>query len=80
MSLPLSAEDTIGPYYPRWFVDDFSSDLTVAKHGTLCRARGRAITVRGRLLDKHGDPADHTKVQQWNLHPSKSQVFQLIEV
>ena len=54
MSLPLSAEDTIGPYYPVWFVDDFSSDLTVTKNGIVCEPRGQRIVLSGRLVDKHG--------------------------
>lgn len=65
MSLPPSAEDTIGPYYPIWFADDFSNDLTLAKHGTVCKPRGRAITLRGRLLDKNGDAVHGALVEFW---------------
>lgn len=65
MSLPLSAEDTIGPYYPIWFVDDFSSDLTVPKRGIVCRPRGQDIVLTGRLLDKHGESVPAGLVEFW---------------
>ena len=65
MTTPLSAEDTIGPYYPIWFVDDLSSDLTLAKHGTVCAPHGQRITLRGRLLDKHGDVIPAALVEFW---------------
>ena len=65
MSLPLSAEDTIGPYYPIWFVDDFSSDLTVAKNGIVCEPRGQRIVLSGRLVDKHGQSIHAGLVEFW---------------
>lgn len=65
MSLPLSAEDTIGPYYPVWFVDDFSRDLTVAKNGIVCKPRGRRIVLSGRLVDEHGQSIHAGLVEFW---------------
>ncbi len=65
MSLPLSAEDTLGPYFPIWFGDDFSSDLTVPKKGIVCKPRGEVIVLKGRLLDKHGDSIPAATVEFW---------------
>jgi protocatechuate 3,4-dioxygenase beta subunit/protocatechuate 3,4-dioxygenase alpha subunit len=62
---PLSAEDTIGPYYPIGFVDDFSSDLTVPKKGIVCKPRGQAIVLTARLLDKHGESIPAALVEFW---------------
>lgn len=65
MSLPLSAEDTIGPYYPIWFADDFSADLTIPKNGIVCKPRGQHILLSGRVVDKNGESVHAALLEFW---------------
>lgn len=70
MLSPLSAEDTIGPYYPIWFAEEFSRDLTVVKNGTVCEPRGKRISISGRLLDSNGDAIHAALVEFWQADAS----------
>ncbi|MEO0681273.1 MAG: hypothetical protein AAF192_12770 [Pseudomonadota bacterium] len=52
--LPLTCEDTVGPYYPLPFLDGDRMDLTRVHPGLAIRPAGEARVLAGRVLDRHG--------------------------
>ena len=55
--LPLTCEDTVGPYYPLPFLDQDRMDLSQVHPGLGVRPAGEPITLEGRVLDRHGELA-----------------------
>lgn len=62
--LPASAEDTLGPYYPRTFVDQ-GGDLLAPMQGTVFQVHGHPIVLTGRVLDANGDLVKPLLVEFW---------------
>jgi protocatechuate 3,4-dioxygenase beta subunit len=53
-----------GPFYPRRFPEDSDADLTRVD-GHTGTARGTALAVSGRLIDRSGQPKAGTRVEIW---------------
>lgn len=58
-------EDTCGPYFPIYFRDDSLEDLTRVDAGVVGGAQGQHIILRGRVLDRHGNPANGVVMEFW---------------
>lgn len=55
---------TIGPFYPIRRLREADADLTWIK-GHRNRAKGTVIEVSGRILDRHGNPAQGARLELW---------------
>lgn len=62
--LNTTASQEMGPFYPVVKPIDRDSDLTLI-HGRSARAAGQTIEVFGRVLDIHGRPIPHAKMEIW---------------
>ena len=58
-------EDTSGPYFPIYFQDESLEDLTRFGPGVVANASGTAIVLKGRIIDRHGDPANGAVLEFW---------------
>lgn len=58
-------EDTVGPYFPIYFSDPRLEDLTRVHPGLAVAPNGRAIVLRGTVLDRHGSPANGVLMEFW---------------
>lgn len=63
--LPVTNEDTLGPYYPIPFCDQDSLDLTCYHPGLIYKPQGEKIIIKGRLLDRHGKLANGALLEFW---------------
>jgi len=57
-----SAELTLGPFFPRRYVDEGANDLTRRDGGT---ALGRRIVIHGRVVQEDGAPMDNLVLEIW---------------
>ena len=62
--LALTAESPMGPFFPLTMPPDSDADLTQLK-GHAKRASGTIIEVRGRVLDRHGNPISGARLDLW---------------
>ena len=60
----VTAESQMGPFYPTGYTGDDDYDLTLLK-GHTRRAQGDVIEVRGRVLDRLGNPVRGAKIELW---------------
>ena len=63
--LKATNEDTSGPFFPIYFQDESLEDLTVLGPGIVGGPSGRHIILCGRVLDRHGDPANGVLMEFW---------------
>ena len=63
--VPLTCEDTVGPYYPVQFLDGETMDLTQIHPGLSIKARGVPIVLLGRVLDLNGKLATGVLLEFW---------------
>ena len=63
--LPLTNEDTVGPYYPISYDHDDRMDLTKSIIGQQLGPDGDKIILRGRYIDKNGDGAHGALIEFW---------------
>lgn len=68
--LPLTCEDTVGPYYPLPFLDQDRMDLTEVHPGLGVRPEGEALVLEGRVLDRHGRLAHGVLLEFLQADPS----------
>lgn len=64
-TLPVTNEDTCGPYFPASLLDPSLQDLTRLHPGLCVGAGGPHIILRGRVLDRHGQPANGVLMEFW---------------
>ncbi len=64
-SIPITSDDSSGPYYPLSFLDDDRMDLTRVHPGLWMKPEGRPFVLRGRLLDSRGNGADGAIMEFW---------------
>lgn len=62
-----TAEMTIGPFFPRRYVDEGANDLTQLDGRA---ARGEAIEIHGRVVQEDGAPMDNLIVEIWQADAS----------
>jgi protocatechuate 3,4-dioxygenase beta subunit len=62
--LALTAESPMGPFFPLEMPSESDADLTQLQ-GHVKRALGTAIEVRGRVLDRHGNPISGARLDLW---------------
>ena len=63
-NLPLTAESPMGPFFPLQMPSESDADLTQVK-GHSNRATGNVIEVRGRVLDRLGNPISGARLDLW---------------
>ena len=64
-SLPPTNEDTVGPYFPLVFCDDFKDDLSEIHPGLVSTPTGQKIILKGEVLDRHGQLANGVVLEFW---------------
>ena len=57
-----TGEATLGPFFPRRYVDEGANDLTLLDGR---KARGEAIGIHGRVLQEDGSPLENLVVEIW---------------
>lgn len=62
-SFPATSEDTVGPYYPREFVEE-SNDISRFNGLQVC-PKGQVIVLEGHVRDVAGDPVTPCLVEFW---------------
>lgn len=62
--LPLTAESPMGPFFPLQLPAESDADLTQIK-GHAKRALGKVIEVRGRVLNRYGNPIRSARLDLW---------------
>ncbi|MCA1660856.1 MAG: hypothetical protein LC648_01305 [Novosphingobium sp.] len=63
-TLPATEESPMGPFYPGDYRGESDFDLTRIK-GHANRAKGQAIEVAGRVLDRRGNPVRGARLELW---------------
>lgn len=63
--LPITNEDTVGPYFPMHFYDCGLDDISQIHSGLTVRPEGRSISISGRVLDRFGKLANGIMMEFW---------------
>ena len=62
--LPVTPQQTLGPFYPLGAAGDTDADLTVIE-GRSERAKGQIVYISGRVLDRRGKPVSGATLDVW---------------